>query len=193
MIASPHSAGTTQLLRSVTALVRNGPLAGLWLFVWVFAAQLGHLIEHIAKAITGSGLLGASLDSELSHFLFNGAIAVLAVVLIAAYPQNPWVYPLAAIAFLHGVEHAYIFEQYVRTGIRDGPGLLGSGGAIGLIPLARQELHNAYNGLETILLVLGCSFEIENLVETELPSRHSLKSSRVAAPGWWRKEDPSCE
>lgn len=142
-------------------ILRSGPFAGIWLFAWVFAAQLGHLIEHIAKAITGSGLLGRSFDSELSHLAFNGAIAVLAVALVLVYPRNPWVYPLAALSILHGIEHVYIFELFLRTGLSDGPGLLGQGGAIGLIPLDRLDLHNLYNGLEVILLTLGVSHECD--------------------------------
>jgi len=129
----------------------RGPL----LFGYVFVAQLGHLVEHIAKAITGSGLLGPSFDSEWSHLFFNGLIAVLSLVLVAVYPKNPWVYPLAVIAVLHGAEHIYIVAQWLQTGITGGPGLFGLGGRIGLIPLARLDLHNVYNGLEVILLTLG--------------------------------------
>ncbi len=143
------------------AQVRRGHLAGTWLFAWVFFAQLGHLIEHIAKAIQGQGLLGPSFDSELSHLLFNGAIALLAIVLVLVYPRNPWVYPLVVISILHGIEHVYIFEQFTRTGLTNGPGLLGLGGAIGVIPLDRLDLHNVYNGFELILITLGFWNETE--------------------------------
>lgn len=157
--------------RDAIAVLRAGPLAGLWLFAWVFLAQLGHLVEHIAKAIAGQGLLGPSFDSELSHLIFNGAIALLAVVLLVGYPHNPWVYPLAVISVLHGVEHVYIFEQHLRTGLTDGPGLLGLGGAIGVIPLQRLDLHNVYNGFEMILIVLGFWNETESLLaQKEEPS-----------------------
>jgi hypothetical protein len=121
----------------------------------VFVAQLGHLIEHISKAIQGQGLLGPSFDTELSHLLFNGAIALLSVALVAIYPRNPWVYPLIVLAIFHALEHVYIYQEFLKTGIANGPGLLGRGGAIGLIPLDRVDLHNVYNGFEMILLVLG--------------------------------------
>jgi hypothetical protein len=121
----------------------------------VFLAQLGHLIEHISVAIQGKGLLGAQFDSEASHLVFNGAIAVLSVVLVLVYPRNPWVYPLVVLSIFHGIEHVYIYDQYLRTGVTNGPGLLGRGGAIGLIPLDRLDLHNVYNGLEMILMTLG--------------------------------------
>lgn len=35
--------------------------------------------------------------------------------------------------------------------------------AIGLIPLERLDLHNAYNGLEVVLLTLGVNYESEML------------------------------
>jgi hypothetical protein len=144
--------------------IRSGPLAGRWLFAWVFLAQLGHLLEHIAKRLTGSGVFGSQFDSEMSHLLFNGAIAILSLVLIAVYPRNPWVYPLAVLSIFHGIEHVYIFNEFLKTGVSNGPGLLGLGGAIGVIPLDRLDLHNVYNGFEMILIVLGFSNEADSLL-----------------------------
>jgi hypothetical protein len=151
--------------QSFVAGLRRGPFQGRWLFAWVFMAQLGHLIEHISVAIQGRGLLGSQFDSELSHLLFNGAIAVLAVVLVIVYPRNPWVYPLMMLSVFHGVEHVYIYHQFLETGIVAGPGLLGRGGAIGVIPLDRLDLHNLYNGVEMILMVLGFWNETEILLD----------------------------
>jgi hypothetical protein len=144
-----------------------GPLAGRWLFAWVFLAQLGHLIEHISVAIQGHGLLGSQFDSEISHLLFNGAIAILSIALVLVYPRNPWVYPLVVLSIFHGIEHVYIYHQFLQTGITNGPGLLGRGGAIGIIPLERLDLHNVYNGFETIFMVLGFWAETEVLLEGE--------------------------
>lgn len=149
------------------ALIREGPLAGTWLFGWVFLSQLAHLIEHIAKQLSGSGLLGPSFDSEFSHLVFNGIIAIASLLLVAVYPRNPWVYPLALLAGFHGIEHVYIFEQFTRTGLSDGPGLLGRGGAIGLIPIERLDLHNVYNGMELILIALGLQGEIWSHLDAE--------------------------
>jgi hypothetical protein len=142
--------------------IREGPLAGKWLFAWVFLSQLGHLIEHISVAIQGKALLGPQFDSELSHLLFNGLIAIVSLVLIAVYPRNPWVYPLAVLSVFHGIEHVYIFEQFTRTGITNGPGLLGRGGALGLVPIERLDLHNVYNGFELVLMSMGLWHEIES-------------------------------
>src|ERR1700737_3111105 len=113
-----HGVSYHQLLQSI----RSGPLAGRWLFAWVFLAQLGHLIEHISVAIQGRGLLGSQFDSELSHLLFNGAIAMLSVALVLVYPRNPWVYPLLVLSIFHGIEHAYIYGRFLETGLTDGPG-----------------------------------------------------------------------
>ncbi|MBI3521808.1 MAG: hypothetical protein HY071_01755 [Chloroflexi bacterium] len=139
-------------------------MGDIWLFGLIFSAQTGHLAEHIIKALTGSGLLGPAADSELSHLLFNGLIAVVSVLLIIAYPKNPWVYPLAAICLLHGFEHIYIYQQYLMTGSAGGPGLLGDGGVIGFIPLARLDLHNVYNGAEAVLMALGFWYGSEELI-----------------------------
>lgn len=151
----------------VITLIREGPLGGKWLFVWVFLSQLGHLIEHIAKQLSGAGLFGPSLDTEVSHLVFNGLIAIVSLVLVAVYPRNPWVYPLCVLSVFHGIEHVYIFDQFTRTGLSDGPGLLGRGGAFGVVPLDRLDLHNVYNGMEMILMTLGFWHETENLLAQE--------------------------
>jgi hypothetical protein len=152
---------TSNAYRTAISTIRRGPLQGRWLFAWVFLAQLGHLIEHISVAIQGKALLGSQFDSELSHLLFNGLIASVSLALVAVYPRNPWVYPLSLLSMFHGVEHVFIFNQFVKTGVSNGPGLLGLGGAIGLIPLDRLDLHNVYNGFEMVLMVLGLWHEVE--------------------------------
>lgn len=81
-------------------------------------------------------MLGSMFDSELSHLLFNAMIAVASALLVATYPRNPWVYPLCLLSIFHGVEHIYIFRQFLITGMSNGLGLLGQGGAIGLVALA---------------------------------------------------------
>src|SRR6266511_3898578 len=93
--------------------------------------------------------------------LYTHCHFLLAIVLVLVYPRNPWVYPLVVISILHGIEHVYIFEQFTRTGLTNGPGLLGLGGAIGVIPLDRLDLHNVYNGFELILITLGFWNETE--------------------------------
>jgi hypothetical protein len=151
----------SRFLDRVIAQIRGGPLLGRWLFAWVFLAQLGHLVEHIAKQLTGSGLVGSQFDSEISHLVFNSTIAVLAIVLVLVYQGNPWVYPLVVLSIFHAIEHFYIFSEFLKTGLSNGPGLFGLGGVIGVIPLDRLDLHNVYNGVEMILMALGFWYETE--------------------------------
>lgn len=121
----------------------------------MFAFQVGHLAEHILVKLTRAPLLGPAANSEEAHLIFNGLVAIVALALVWSFSRNPWVYPLALLSVFHGIEHVYIYELYLRTGITNGPGLLGLGGALGVIPLDRLDLHNAYNGFELILLTLG--------------------------------------
>jgi hypothetical protein len=86
---------------------------------------------------------------------------------VLVYPRNPWVYPLLVLAIFHGIEHVYIFKEFLKTGISDGPGLLGRGGAIGVIPIDRLDLHNIYNGFEMSMMTLGFWNETELLLEEE--------------------------
>ncbi len=127
-------------------------------------AQLGHLVEHISVALQGRPLLGPQFDTELSHLLFNGVIAIVSLLLVAVYPRNIWVYPLALLCMFHGLEHIYIFDGFMRTGLSNGPGLLGLGGAFGVIPLDRIDLHNVYNGMEMTLIALGLWGETDSLL-----------------------------
>lgn len=166
-MATRAASAIPSLYRRVITNIREGPLAGKWLLAWVFLAQLGHLFEHIAKQLTGSGVFGSDFDSEISHLVFNGAIAVLSLLLVVVYPRNPWVYPLAVLAVFHGIEHVYIFSEFLKTGISDGPGLLGRGGAIGLIPLDRLDLHNVYNGFELVFLTAGFKHQIDVTLDEE--------------------------
>lgn len=139
----------------------------LALFAFVLASQLGHLAEHILQRLSGTAVLNAAADSEEIHLLFNGMIAVGSIFLLWSFRTNPWVYPLAVIAFLHEAEHVYIYGQYLRSGLTGGPGLFGLGGAFGVIPLERLDLHNVYNGIELVLMTLGAVFELDNLLEME--------------------------
>jgi len=183
VVHSRPSTSGPPLLPRLAAFLRR-PSSRLWLFGFVFAAQLGHLGEHISVAILGHGLLGQAFDSELSHFLFNGVIAILSIVLIAIYPRNPWVYPLCVISLFHEAEHVYIFSQYLQYGASGGPGLLGDGGLWGIIPISRWQLHNIYNGFEVILLMLGFIYETDTvLAKSESRSVHEADLSHAAGPG----------
>lgn len=144
---------------------RRGPLDGAWLFGVIAAAQLGHVIEHISLTLRGTPLLGAAFDTEISHFVFNEFIALASVLLIIVYPRNVWAYVLCVIAIAHGIEHGFIVYQFLQTGLPDSPGFLGHGGALGVLPIARNDLHNFYNGAELVLLVLGFTYELDRFLD----------------------------
>jgi hypothetical protein len=130
------------------------------LFAAVLAAQAGHLGEHIIKSILGYGLVAAG-DNEYSHLIFNSAIAVFSLTLLALLPKNVWMWPLAAVSVWHGIEHLYTFELFLRDGISGHAGLLGHDALLGIVPLSSFAMHNAYNGLEVIFLFLGFEDELE--------------------------------
>jgi hypothetical protein len=138
-----------------------------WVFISLFVAQLGHLIEHISVRVQGHALIGEELNSELSHLLFNLMIAVGSVCLVALLRANPWTYPLAALAVLHLIEHTYIFAVFLQSGVPDGPGLFARGGVIGIMPLERLDLHNVYNGVEIVLMTLGLHLELNAAAQQE--------------------------
>lgn len=164
--------GDLQTRESVRALL---------LFGVVFWLQIGHLIEHLSLAFAGRALLGPEADSQLTHFAFNVAIGILSVLLVIRYPHNPWVIPLAAIALLHMAEDSYNYIQFVETaGKLNGPaasvgaGLLGSAGRLEVFPIEQVDLHNAFNGLEWILIVLGLAHEIDAVTTPSAAGSASL-------------------
>ncbi len=143
----------------------------LGLFAVIFWLQVGHMVEHLSLAFRGQPLLGVEADSQFFHFFFNSAIAIIAAALVLRHPRNPWVYALAAVALLHESEDLYVYARFVLTsGSVDGPisegeaGLMGVGGALGLIPLQQIDLHNIYNGFEWILVALAFWHELVSLL-----------------------------
>jgi hypothetical protein len=150
---------------------RRQIVRALALFGFAFGLQVGHLVEHLSLAFRGAAFLGPEADSPLHHFLFNTLIALLAVVLVRSYRENPWVYALAAVAVFHELEDAYNYFHFAfATGLIDGPpqpdanGVLARGGILGVLPVAPVDLHNLYNGLEWILLALGFWHQTEHVV-----------------------------
>jgi len=152
-----HRSATPVRANDLRAIVR-----ALLVFGFAFGLQLGHLVEHLSLAFRGVAFLGPEADSPLTHFVFNTLIAVLAIVLVRSYRGNPWVYPLAIVAFFHELEDGYNYFHFAfATGLLDGPpqllatGVLARGGVLAVLPVAPVDLHNLYNGLEWILLALG--------------------------------------
>ncbi|GAC1461868.1 MAG: hypothetical protein NVSMB8_13460 [Candidatus Limnocylindrales bacterium] len=146
----------------MTAAVRPFWIA---FFGMVLASQLGHAAEHLAqiiqihalgmRAADARGMLSA-FDTEWVHFVWNGWILVAIAALLVGYPRNRWLWLAAAFSGWHAFEHAYLLSGYLLTGLSGQPGLLASGGLVGGgLPLARPELHFAYNLAEVVPLVLA--------------------------------------
>ncbi|HUQ16853.1 MAG TPA: right-handed parallel beta-helix repeat-containing protein [Candidatus Saccharimonadales bacterium] len=144
-------------------------------FGMVVASQLGHTAEHVAQIIQihgfgmrapdARGMLSA-LDTEWVHFVWNGWILVAVAALLVAHPRNRWLWLAAALSTWHAFEHAYLLSGYLVTGISGQPGFLASGGLIGGgLPVARPDLHFAYNLAELVPLALA--FRAALLGQTE--------------------------
>ncbi len=145
-------------------------LHGLALYYVLAVTQLAHLGEHVAQmyqlhvlGLAGRhahGIFGA-LDIEWVHFAWNAWVAIAAVLLLARFPQDRWLWLVLALAVWHGIEHAYIMSVYLSSGVAGTPGLIARGGVIGGgLPLARPDLHFLYNLVETVPLVIGFASQL---------------------------------
>ena len=157
-------------------------------FGLVVVSQLGHVAEHVAQIVQihafgmrapdARGMLSV-LDTEWVHFLWNGWIVIAVAALLVAYPRNRWLWVAAAFSAWHAFEHAYLLSGYLSTGLSGQPGLLASGGLVANgVPLARPELHLAYNLAE--LLPLALAFR-SALVRRAAADPETV-AGRVAAP-----------
>ena len=150
----------------MTAATSNARPFWIAFFGMLVASQLGHIAEHVAQVVQihafgmrapdARGMLSA-FDTEWVHFLWNGWILVAIAALLVAYPRLSWLRIAAAFSAWHAFEHAYLLSGYLVTGVSGQPGLLASGGLIGGgLPIARPDLHLAYNVAE--LVPLGLAF-----------------------------------
>jgi hypothetical protein len=137
----------------------------LALFYALVVTQTGHVLEHAAQMVqlhvlglsgpSARGVFGA-LDVEWVHFTWNTWVIVAVVALLWHYRTNRWLWLAAPFVFWHQVEHSFILSVFLSTGVAGTPGLVSMGGAFaGGLPIARPELHFAYNLLETLPLIGG--------------------------------------
>jgi hypothetical protein len=150
----------------------------LVLFYVLLVTQSAHLLEHVAQIIQIHvlGLRGASaqgvfgmLNIEWVHFLWNTWVLIAAVVLLARYRGNAWLWFTTLFAAWHAFEHAYIVWIYLRTGVAGTPGLLSLGGAIqGGLPITRPDLHFLYNLIETAPLAVAFFWQVRHTTDTVL-------------------------
>lgn len=117
--------------------------AAVRLFTLALLVQAFHFAEHVAQVVQRSilgqqqahGLLGAVVDTEWVHFLYNGALlAALAAVAWLGSPAlrgrartGGWALLVAAVGVqaYHFVEHAVRLGEHLATGVDPAPGVLG--------------------------------------------------------------------
>ena len=139
----------------------------------VVAVQLVHTVEHAVQLwqrlalhqASPKGLLGAWLNFEWVHFVFNIALGALMLLLFFGYRMwtRPWslVSPVGwamviavIVEFgLHLPEHMARIYQYWRYGWNPAPGILGHTALHGSGPFDVVYLHAVYNFTVTALLV----------------------------------------
>lgn len=164
--------GLAPVLPVLAALVlRVQRLADGWMafYLALVLSQVGHVGEHVVQ-VTQLRLLGlggehahgvfGALDIEWVHFAWNSWILVAVVLLLVRFRTNAWLWVTLPLAAWHLGEHVVLIAAYVATGTAGTPGLLATGGLLaGGLPVARPELHFAYNLAETIPLVIGLAWQ----------------------------------
>jgi hypothetical protein len=150
----------------LTARAADGWLA---LYLVVALTQTGHVGEHVVQVVQlrllglggehAHGVFGA-LDIEWVHFGWNAWILIAVAVLLTRFRRNPWLWLTLPLAAWHLGEHVVLIAIYLASGTAGDPGLLASGGLLGGgLPLARPELHLAYNLAETLPLLIGLGWQ----------------------------------
>jgi len=161
----------------------------LMLFYVLVVTQTGHFLEHVAQMLqihtlhlTGlqaRGVFGA-LDIEWVHFIWNAWVLLAAGVLLVRFRDNPWLWFTTLFAGFHLVEHSIMMWIYLRTGVVGAPGLLSLGGIIrGGLPLARPDLHFAYNLIETAPLIIAFFWQLRS---THAPAVRIQRRPAFVAP-----------
>jgi hypothetical protein len=161
-------AGALPALPLLAGVTRDSwRIGGGWLALYVVlaATQTAHVGEHVVQvaqlrllgipASDAHGVFGA-LDVEWVHFVWNAWVLLAIGVLLAGRPRSPWLWAAGLLAGWHLAEHTVLIGLYLVTGVEGRPGLLALGGLLGGgVPIARPELHLAYNLVETAPLLIG--------------------------------------
>lgn len=152
-----------------------------------FVVQSFHMLEHgvqiyqvyVAHAAVRSGLLGARVDTEWVHFIYNVAVmGFLAWAWWLARPAGPlgarlarslpWLAAAVLVQGYHVTEHVAKIVQHVSLGIDPAPGILG--GLAGLV-----WFHFGIN----LAVYVGMAIPLAGVVLAVRPSKR-----RVPAPAY---------
>lgn len=142
----------------------------LALFYVLVLINAGHFMEHVVQ-MTQIHILGVApknakgiisqLDTEWIHFSANLITLLLVLVLLSRFRQNVWLWVTAVVGTWHVIEHSYILNVYLQTGVTSSPGLLTKGGALGGgLPFIRPDMHFIYNLLVTVPLMLAFAYQL---------------------------------
>ena len=173
----------------LTARMADGWLA---LYLVLAVTQAGHVGEHVVQVVQlrvlgldgahAHGIFGA-LDIEWVHFAWNAWILVAVGLLLVRFRRNPWLWVTMPLAAWHLGEHAVLIAIYVASGTPGNPGLLAMGGLLGGgLPVARPELHLAYNLAETVPLLIGLGWQWRRWIQAP-PSLPAGAAGSDAEPG----------
>jgi CRP-like cAMP-binding protein len=134
------------------------------------------------------GVFG-ELDRELVHFLWDGIILIACFLLLLKFPKNPWTFWAFLAAFVHQIEHVYLFgasldaasgypgkgswlglaAQQVDAGLLGRNGWLGTltgldGYLNGMLP-NRINLHFLYNTLVFIPMLGAFLYQVRRIYD----------------------------
>jgi hypothetical protein len=145
------------------------------------AVQSFHMLEHIVQVIqkfvlefpVAHGIIGASLDFEPVHFVFNVVYLALVTLVWISFTKTPirnmrLIYGLVTFVLLfqswHFIEHAVKLDQHFVDGCISCPGILGYYFNVIL-------LHFTYNAIVYVpLLVMFALFQYKFVVKAEQSS-----------------------
>ena len=126
------------------------------------------LYQRIIGAESAQGVLGAKLDVEWVHFIFNAGLGILMLMMFFGYQmyRAEWRTgsPLAWFSLVtamvvqiawHVPEHAVRMYQWFNHGWNPAPGILGHTPAAGAGPFDLLLLHFWYNIAVTAPLLLS--------------------------------------
>jgi hypothetical protein len=146
--------------------------ATVMLLSFILVAQGLHTVEHITQwlqyyvlylpARQSNGLVSAA-NAEWVHFVWNWAVLIVVIALMAGGMRNGWAWLLLAVTTAHTFEHTYMFVRHLmvlselnRMGVYDVTaqglaGILGRDGWLARSPVTQGTFLCSLPGLTTAM------------------------------------------
>ncbi len=154
------------------------------------------LMDANGSPVTGPHACGVfgQLDLEIVHLVWEVAGWLLALLLLAQFPRNKWMWAAVVLASIHTVEHLFIcytffFDpSFVYDGSRQVWGTLASGNIVTAFPLGKEPtILNFYDvagrfGIAAKNGLIGALFPALNIYLPERPYLHFYYNTLVTAP-----------